>query len=110
MPYNINLYTAAGTTIYKITDNGSSGSITWTYTASDIVYSGPIIYNGKVYFGCNNGYYYGLIDNGSSASLISKWPYTSSSGNSNSGPWIDETNSRVIFGTNSGRLDAFNLE
>ena len=65
-------------------------------------------YNGKVYFGCKTGKYY--VINDADKSLILGWPYGGAGGNANTGPWIDVGNSRVIFGTTSGDLDAFTLE
>ncbi|OGJ86151.1 MAG: hypothetical protein A2268_01620 [Candidatus Raymondbacteria bacterium RifOxyA12_full_50_37] len=104
------IYVAAGTSIQKVTDNGATGSVTWTYGAGNNVESGPIEYNGVVYFGRYDGRYYAIQDLGSSASLITDWPYTNASGNSNTGPWIDVGNTLVIFGTTSQNLDAFTLE
>jgi hypothetical protein len=103
------IYAAASKKVQRITDNGASASIDWTYDAADTVASGPIIFNGTVYFGRNGGRYYAITDNGTSASLVNKWPYTGSSGNANVGPWMDITNNRAIFGSTGGKLDAFTL-
>jgi outer membrane protein assembly factor BamB len=58
-----------------------------------------------VYIVRNNGRYYAL--DAATGAIKSNWPYTSASGDATSGPWIDITNSRVIFGTTGGNLDAF---
>jgi len=80
----------------------------WRYGAADSVKSGPIDINNKIYFGCKNGYYYCVDD--AAGTIVANWPYTSASGQANAGPWIDQTNSHVIFGTTAGNLDAFSLE
>jgi hypothetical protein len=103
------IYIAASKKVQRITDNGGSASIDWTFDAGDTVASGPIIFNGKVYFGRNGGRYYSITDNGTGATLNSTWPYTGSSGNANVGPWIDAYNNRAIFGSTGGKLDAFTL-
>ena len=41
---------------------------------------------------------------------MTKWPYTNVSGDADTGPWIDVGNSRVIFATTGGNLNAFTLE
>lgn len=100
------LYTAVGNYVYLYKSDGTKIWNTADLTAQ--VGSGPIAYNQSVYFGRNSGYYYALND--ADGSVRSGWPYTSASGNATSGPWIDVTNSRVIFGTTGGNLDAFTLE
>ena len=62
--------------IYKLTE-GSTPQ-TWAYTATDSCFSGPMVYYGKVYFGTKDSSYSALLDNGGSASLITKWPYPAS--------------------------------
>jgi hypothetical protein len=104
------IYIAAGSNIQRITDNGGSGHLDWTYGAGAPVESGPIGYNRVIYFGRTDGSYYAIRDNGTSAALMHNWPYTSASGNGNTGPWIDEINSLIIFGTTGQDLDAFTLE
>ncbi len=99
------IFVAASDSVKKV--NVSSGTRIWSYYSSDTVASGPIPNGNYVYFGTNNGKYV-AIDN--TPSLVSKWPYTNISGDANSGPWIDEGNSRVIFGTTGGNLNAFALE
>jgi hypothetical protein len=104
------LYVATGTNVQKIYDNGSTGTVKWTYAAGGTVQSGPIPFYNHVYFGRNGGRYYAIKDNLTSASLISNWPYIQATGNATSGPWIDQSNSRVIFGTSSGDLQSFARE
>jgi hypothetical protein len=99
------VYTAVGTYVYKI--DVSAGAESWTFNASATVNSDPIYYSSRVYFGCNNGKYYAVDD--ASHATCANWPYTSASGNASSGPWIDQTNGRVIFGTTGGNLDAVPL-
>jgi autotransporter-associated beta strand protein len=102
-----NIYTAVGNYVYKITDNGGSGTENWHYNASAQVSSGPICYSSTVYFGRNIGYCFALND--ANGSIVSAWPYTAATGNATTGPWIDRTNSRVLFGTTGGDLRAFTL-
>ncbi|MBD3392308.1 MAG: PQQ-binding-like beta-propeller repeat protein, partial [Chitinivibrionales bacterium] len=104
------LYAAAEDSVYRITDNGSSATIDWTYWAGDTVSSGPIEYDGVLYFGREGGRYYAVEDNGTSGDLVNKWPYVGASGNADTGPWIDRGNSRAIFATTGGDLEAFELE
>jgi hypothetical protein len=101
------LYVASGTKIQKVTDNGSSGANNWSYDAGATIQSGPINFNTKVYFGRNSGRYYAVTV--ASGSLTGDWPYQSAAGNATSGPWIDQTNSRVIFGTDAGEMRSFSI-
>jgi outer membrane protein assembly factor BamB len=103
-----NIYLAVGTEVQKVTDNTTSGSSVWSQDFSATVNSGPIEYNSKVYFGRNSGRYYAV--NASTGIAVGDWPYYSASGDANVGPWIDVTNSRVVFGTSGGNLHAFSLE
>jgi outer membrane protein assembly factor BamB len=51
------IYTPAGKKIYKLTEG--SGAPTWTYAIpGDSCLSGPVGYNGKVYFGTKDSSYY----------------------------------------------------
>jgi hypothetical protein len=104
------MYVAAGNYVQKVADNGSSGSVIWTYNAGGTVQSGPIPLDDKVYFGRDGGRYYTIKDNGTTASLLSYWPYTQASGDATTGPWIDMTYNRVIFGTTGGNLQSFTKE
>jgi hypothetical protein len=105
------IYVAAGSNIQRISDNGGSGNLDWTYSVGATVESGPIEYNGTVYFGRSDGRFYAIKDNGTSAGIISGWPYTNSSGNSNTGPWIYEgSDTLVLFGTKGQDIDAFSVQ
>jgi hypothetical protein len=104
------LYVAAGYNVQKVTDNGSSGSVIWTYNSNGTIQSGPLPYGDKVYFGRNGGRYYTIQDNVTSGTLITYWPFTQAAGDATTGPWIDLTNNRVIFGTTGGNLQSFSLE
>ncbi len=99
------IYAAAGNYVYKIQDQGTSASETWKFDASAAVNSGPIYCNGTVYFGRKNNNYYAIND--TTGVVRSSWPYSSATGNASSGPWIDQANSQVLFGTDGGDLDAF---
>jgi hypothetical protein len=104
-------YTAVGNYVYKIAGGASSATEMWTpsyYNAGSTVNSGPIWYNGTIYFGTANGYYHAIKK--SDGTVQAGWPRTTASGNASAGPWIDITNSRVIFGTTGGNLDVFSLE
>jgi hypothetical protein len=102
------IFVACGSNIQKITDNGASGTVTWTYNAGGTILSGPLVYNTIVYFGRNGGRYYAIKDNGTSASLTGKWPFTAASNDATSGPWCDMIH--ILFGTTGGNIDMFNLE
>jgi hypothetical protein len=102
------IFVACGSNIQKITDNGASGMVTWTYSAGGTILSGPLVINTIVYFGRNGGQYYAIKDNGASASLTGKWPFTAAANDATSGPWCDQTH--IIFGTTGGNIDMFNLE
>lgn len=99
------IYLAVSDSVKKL--NASTGAQSWSYFAGDTIESGPINYDGFVYFGRNSSRYYSITSAGAG---VTKWPYTNISGDANTGPWIDEGNSRVIFATKSGNLDAFTLE
>jgi autotransporter-associated beta strand protein len=102
------IYTAAGNYVYKIADGGGSASEKWYFTAPSSVNSGPLWWGGSVYFGCSNGSYYAIKD--ADKSIRTNWPRSIGSGDASGGPWIDLTNSQIIFGTTGGNLDAFTLE
>jgi hypothetical protein len=104
------IYVGATNDMQRITDNGSSGSIDWTYDAQGAIRGGPIPYNGYVYFGRDNGRYYCISE--ATRSDASPWPYKSASGNASAGPWIDVTSAQnqVIFGTDAGDMHAFNTK
>jgi len=105
---NGKIFVACGSNIQKITDNGASGTVTWTYNAGGTISSGPLAYNSIVYFGRNGGRYYAIKDNGASASLTGKWPFTAATNDATSGPWSDQAH--IIFGTTGGNVDMFSLE
>jgi hypothetical protein len=102
------IYIPAGTGVDRISDNGGFGAIDYTYTASTTVQSGPIPFNGYVYFGGNGGYFYCYKD--ADRTVPGNWPFRSASGNGTSGPWIDAVSGtkQVIFGTDAGDMRAFN--
>jgi hypothetical protein len=104
------IYVAAGSNVQKIYDNGSAGIVKWTYNAGGTVQSGPIFYPNVVYFGRNGGRYYALQDYDVGASLLPYWPYIQATGDATTGPWADQTNGRVIFGTTGGDLQSFAKE
>jgi hypothetical protein len=107
--YDSLIYVAAGTKVQQIVDRGTSGAVKWSFDASATIHSGPIEYNGIVYFGRNSGRYY-AINASNPSSPVSDWPYQSASGNATTGPWIDRTNNLVLFGTDAGNLHAFAAE
>jgi outer membrane protein assembly factor BamB len=101
------LYAAAADTVYRITDNGNNGTITWKAGVGDTVRSGPIALGRSAYCGSDGGRYHALDNTDGSAR--SMWPYTQATGDATSGPWIRPapTDTLVIFGTDEGDLDAF---
>ena len=106
---NDTVYTAAGVNVYQIKD--VAGGQKNTYAALGTVNSGPIPLNNSVYFGANGGYYYALNKaNFTLRNTTVIWPYNRVTGDATSGPWIDFTNSHVIFGSTGGNLNAFALE
>ncbi len=106
------IYVAAGNYVQKVFDNTTEGNVIRNYNASDVVQSGPIPFNGVVYFGRDNGRYYAIEDNGASFLDVTNWPFKGATGDASTGPWIDETSSpnRVIFGTTGGDLHSFEVE
>ncbi len=106
------IYVPAGPNVIRVSDNGSSGSVDvgYSYNAGATIQSGPLLFNGYVYFGRNGGQYH-CYNDGTMASA-SSWPYQNASGNATSGPWIDvvSTPHQVIFGTDAGDLHAFNTQ
>jgi hypothetical protein len=104
------IYIAVGTGVKRISDNGGSGAIDYTYTAASTVQSNPIPFNGYVYFGGNGGYFYCYKD--LDRSVPASWPYQSASGNGTSGPWIDAVSGtkQVIFATDAGDMRSFNTQ
>lgn len=104
------IYAACGNYVRKLTDNGSTATGNWT--SSDLgatVTSGPIPYNSVVYVGRNSGEFHALKDSDGTA-YNTDWPYMGASGNGSSGPWIDDTRLRILFGTTGGELEAFVAE
>ncbi|MDD5675885.1 MAG: hypothetical protein PHC61_17070, partial [Chitinivibrionales bacterium] len=105
------IYVAAGSNVVCINDKGpgasGGGEISWTYPAGATVHSGPVPYNGYLYFGRDNGQYFCIY--ASTQVLGTNWPYVSASGNATCGPWIDITSAtkQVIFGTDAGDMHCF---
>jgi hypothetical protein len=99
------VYAAAGTAVQKV----QGGSVVWTYDVGATITGGPIMMNSVVYFGTSTGKYYAARDNGATYAPVAKWPVTTASGSCTC-VWIDQTNSRVIFSTDGGNLDAFPLQ
>ena len=53
------LYAASGDGyIYAI--KAQSGVLLWKFGVLSPIYSSPVVNNGKVYFGANNGYFYSI--------------------------------------------------
>ena len=100
------VYAAAGSSIQKVQGGGSP---IWTYDAGATITAGPIAMNSVIYFGTSNGTYYAIRDNGSTCSLVTKWPVTTATGKCTA-ILIDQILNRVIFSTDGGRLDAFPLQ
>jgi hypothetical protein len=100
-----NLYVAVSDSVKKISI--SAGTQTMAFDAGATVSSGPIVYGNYVYFGVSNGNYYAITTDGAG---VAKWPFSNTSGNANTGPWIDIGNAQVIFATTGGNIDAFDLE
>ncbi len=103
------IYVAVGNKVQKINNNGATASVEWTFDAGDNISSSPVVKNGVVYFGRDNGRYYAIND-AATPTAVTNWPYADISGDADMGPWIDVTNNQVIFGTSGQNLDAFNLE
>lgn len=102
------IYTAAGNYVYKIADKATAAEEKWYYNTLSTINSGPVRYNGTVYFGASNGNYYAVKD--ADGMIRANWPRSIATGNASAGPWIDPTTAEVIFGTTGGNLDAFDLE
>ena len=52
------VYTANGWGV--VSAYTTAGKKVWSFTAGDAVYSSPVLADGKVIFGCNNGWLYAL--------------------------------------------------
>ncbi len=102
------IFVGASTRVQKVTDNGSSGSVTWSYDAGATVASIAVAYGGVVYFGRNNGQYCAV--RASDKTVVGKWPYYAAAGDASGGPMIDLTYGRVVFGTNAGDIHCFAKE
>jgi outer membrane protein assembly factor BamB len=102
------IYVSAGNYVQKLVDNGNSASEVWYFNASAPVSSGPLGWEGIVYFGRNANCYFALDD--TDGSLVPLWPYMSALGDATSGPFIDRANANVIFGSTGGSLDSFPLQ
>ncbi len=105
------IYVGCGNYVQRITDNDNPSSADWTSNdLLDAVYSGPIPFNNAVYVGRDGGQIHVLKDSDGKNYNATKWPYSSASGDANTGPWIDVDNDRIIFGTDGGELHSFEKE
>jgi outer membrane protein assembly factor BamB len=105
------LYVACGHYVQRVTDEGGTASADWAFDAGGTVASGPVASTDSiVYFGRNGGQYYAVDDGGTAADTVSNWPYSAAVGDADSGPWLDQTNNRVVFATANGYLHAFSME
>jgi hypothetical protein len=104
------IYAAAGSTIDKVSDNGSGAAATldWSFNATSTVNSGPIPISSssRVYFGRSDGSYYAITDQ-VSPGVVSGWPYSGGEGNASTGPWLNQSGTLVIFGSSGGKVQAF---
>ncbi len=102
------IYVATGTNVESVEDQGASSNLEWTYPLAYTVNSGPLLVDTVVYFGSTSGRYHAISKN--TRNEIAKWPYTGASGNASLGPWVPGIRGRIIFGTDGGNLDAFDLQ
>jgi hypothetical protein len=102
------IYLATGTKVQCVTDNGSSGTAVVIKDVGVTIESGPIVYNGYVYFGRDNGQYYAIRLSDQSNAV--NWPYLNASGNAVLNPAIDPIAGKVVFGTDAGDLHVFGTQ
>jgi outer membrane protein assembly factor BamB len=105
------IYVAAGTNAKEVTDAGATGNVTHTYAAGTTIQSGPIPLKNTLYVGLSNGNYTAF--NITTQAIVTKWPYTSATGNANTSPVIyipTSGDSLVIFGTAGGNLNGIKNE
>jgi len=105
---NNSVYVALENGVKRIADTGESGSEVWYHATEQPVQSGPIEYNGYVFYGRNNGGLY-MLNDSTGTPVDNAWPWCCMDDNADMGPWIDPYNLQVIFGTSAGELKAFSL-
>ncbi len=98
-------FVASGTAVQKV----QGATVLWTDDVGATITGGPVMMNSVVYFATSSGMYYAARDNGASYTAAAQWPVSTAAGTC-TGIWIDRTNSRVVFGTDNGNLDAFPLQ
>jgi hypothetical protein len=103
------IYVATGTNVEKVIDNGTDvdPTISWTYSATGTVNSGPILTGTTVFFGTSGSKYYAITDQATPAPLTG-WPITTT-GDASTGPWLSG-NSLAIFGTTTGKVEAVEIQ
>ena len=94
-----------GRGFYAITDNGSSATQKWKFTADgDIYTSASLASDGTIYFATLNGTVYALKDNGGSASL--KWSWTTPGNSSITSSIAVATDGTLYFAAYDRKLRA----
>jgi outer membrane protein assembly factor BamB len=81
--------------------NGTTGETIWEFTVQNDVSTTPAINDGKVYFGCADGYFYCLNEN--DGELL--WSYDVGSSIRSSPNVLGD---KVVFGANDGKLYCLN--
>jgi outer membrane protein assembly factor BamB len=99
-------------TLYCLNDDGTTGtpftlvsSFTTDGGTNGIIYSTPLVWNGYVYFGTNNGDFYALSEN--TLTLKSGFPKSNSQGSFQSSPCYDRTNNIFIIADTVGKVYAY---
>jgi outer membrane protein assembly factor BamB len=94
--------------LYCISAKGTPNPKGWSthpFQASSSIKSSPIVWNNRVYVGCDDGWFYSL--NANTGILI--WKFNT--GNKIlSSPAIDLDNNCIIIGTDGGKVYSFELE
>jgi hypothetical protein len=103
------LYCGAGNTLRKVKDNGTSGSIQWTYYTNNTVSTDPSALGGVVYFSSDDKRNFAVsILNGTN---ISGWPSTVLEGENQSRVVVDMNYSNsVFFGGGDGKLYRYPMQ
>lgn len=103
------LYVGAGSTVKKLTDNGASATVNWTYSAGGTVYSMPVTNadGSKIFFGCDDNSAYGINLSGTD---LTGFPKTDAGNSLRGTPVVDVANGIVICTSQEGKVYGYTMQ
>ena len=104
------LYTAAGTDLVKITDDGAPSGVDWTYLApTAAITTTPVatIDGAKIYFASDDNNAYAVTSEGA---VVTGFPKTGPLAAISATPVLDLDNAIVVYGSVEGKVYGYPLQ